>query len=120
MKKRINEKEFTKMVYDKLHEDNREVIYDNVYWTVRYMLRTMADILKNGDKLLLSGYFTVEIKYRPGKTMYSGLVKQEVVVPGKYYPYFKIGDHLERVCEEYGEQLEREKEEAEEYEDDEM
>lgn len=120
MKKRINEKEFTKMVYDKLHEDNREVIYDNVYWTVRYMLRTMADILKNGDKLILTGYFTLESKHYKERTMRSGITKQVHTIPGKYYPYFKVGNYLERISKEYGEQLEREKEEAEENEDNEM
>lgn len=84
---RINEKEFTKMVYDKLHEDNREVIYDDVYWTVRYILRTMADILKNGDKLLLSGYFTVEPKCRKERTIRSGITNQLHTIPDRYYPF---------------------------------
>lgn len=120
MNKRVYEKEFTKMVYDKLKEDGREATTKAVYWTVRYMLRVMADILKNGDKLILTGYFTVESRHYKEKTMYSGITKQKHTVPDKYYPYFKIGKYLERISKEYGEQLEKEKEEVEENEDDEM
>ena len=62
MNKRINEAEFTKMVHDKLLEANRLHEYENIpknkiggnywdtYWTIRYMLRTIEDILTNGDK----------------------------------------------------------------------
>ena len=85
MNKRISEKEFTKMVHDKMREDNRFKVYEkipknriggdywNTYWTIRYMLRTMTDILENGDKLLLSGYFTVEPKFYKGRIQRTGL-----------------------------------------------
>ena len=57
MNKRITETEFTKMVHDKMREANRFKEYEripqnriggdywNTYWTIRYMLRTMTDIL---------------------------------------------------------------------------
>ena len=62
MNKTIYEAEFTKMVHDKMREDNRFKVYEripknriggdywNTYWTIRYMLRTIEDILANGDK----------------------------------------------------------------------
>ena len=37
--------------------------YWNTYWTIRYMLRTIEDILAKGDKLVLLGFFTVEPKF---------------------------------------------------------
>ena len=69
MNKTIYEAEFTKMVHDKMREANRFKEYErrsqnriggdywNTYWTIRYMLRTMTDILENGDKLVLLGGF---------------------------------------------------------------
>ena len=67
MNKTIYEAEFTKMVHDKMREANRFKEYEripknriggdywNTYWTIRYMLRTMTDILENGDKVILAG-----------------------------------------------------------------
>lgn len=57
MNKTIYETEFTKMVHDKLREANRLHEYEKIskdklggnywdtYWTIRYMLRTIEDIL---------------------------------------------------------------------------
>ena len=75
MNKTIYEAEFTKMVHDKMREANRFKEYEripknriggdywNTYWTIRYMLRTIEDILAKGDKLVLLGFFTVEPKF---------------------------------------------------------
>lgn len=75
MNKTIYEAEFTKMVHDKMREANRFKEYEripknriggdywNTYWTIRYMLHTIEDILAKGDKLVLLGFFTVEPKF---------------------------------------------------------
>lgn len=75
MNKTIYEAEFTKMVHDKMREANRFKEYEripknriggdywNTYWTIRYMLRTIEDILAKGDKLVLLGFFTVEPEF---------------------------------------------------------
>ena len=64
MNKTIYEAEFTKMVHDKLREANRlhecEKIskdklggnYWDTYWTIRYMLRTIEDILAKKQYVL--------------------------------------------------------------------
>ena len=63
MNKTIYEAEFTKMVHDKMREANRFKEYEripknriggdywNTYWTIRYMLRTMTDILENNSSV---------------------------------------------------------------------
>ena len=92
MNKTIYEKEFTKMVHDKMREDNRFKVYEripknriggdywNTYWTIRYMLRTIEDILANGDKLVLLGFFTVEPKFYKEKNMFwNGKNRQKCV-----------------------------------------
>lgn len=121
MNKTIYEAEFTKMVHDKMREANKFKEYEripknriggdywNTYWTIRYMLRTMTDILENGDKLVLLGYFTVKPKFykeRTGKNVYE--------IPERYKAKFKSGTVLNRACEAYGDYL---KEEANEYEE---
>lgn len=120
MNKRINEAEFTKMVHDKLRESNRLQEYENIpknklggsywdtYWTIRYMLRTMEDILANGDKLVLAGYFSVEPKLHKGRTSYCGLTKNVHEIPDMYLPKFKFGNVLKRACEAYGDYLKEE------------
>lgn len=120
MNKRINETEFTKMVHDKLREDNRLKEYENIpknkiggnywdtYWTIRYMLRTIEEILANGDKLLLSGYFTVEPNLHKGRSSYCGLTKNVHEIPDMYLPKFKSGKVLKRACEAYGDYLKEE------------
>ena len=115
MNKTIYEAEFTKMVHDKMREDNRFKVYEripknriggdywNTYWTIRYMLRTMTDILENGDKLVLLGYFTVKPKFykeRTGKNVYE--------IPERYKAKFKSGTVLNRACEAYGDYLKEE------------
>ena len=115
MNKTIYEAEFTKMVHDKMREANRFKEYErisqnriggdywNTYWTIRYMLRTIEDILTNGDKLVLLGYFTVKPKFykeRTGKNVYE--------IPERYKAKFKSGTVLNRACEAYGDYLKEE------------
>ena len=108
MNKRITETEFTKMVHDKMREPNRFKEYEripknriggdywNTYWTIRYMLRTIEDILTNGDKLLLLGYFTVEPEFYKESKKYSGLTKDMHEIPERYKAKFKAGTVLNR------------------------
>jgi len=120
MNKRITETEFTKMVHDKMREANKFKEYEripknriggdywNTYWTIRYMLRTIEDILTNGDKLLLLGYFTVEPEFYKESKKYSGLTKDMHEIPERYKAKFKSGTVLNRACEAYGDYLKEE------------
>ena len=120
MNKTIYETEFTKMVHDKLREANRLQEYENIpkdkiggnywdtYWTIRYMLRTIEDILTNGDKLLLLGYFTVEPEFYKESKKYSGLTKDMHEIPERYKAKFKAGTVLNRAWEAYGDCLKEE------------
>ena len=120
MNKRITETEFTKMVHDKMREANRFKEYEripknriggdywNTYWTIRYTLRTIEDILTNGDKLLLLGYFTVEPEFYKESKKYSGLTKDMHEIPERYKAKFKAGTVLNRACEAYGDYLKKE------------
>lgn len=117
MNKTIYEAEFTKMVHDKLREANKFKEYEripknriggdywNTYWTIRYMLRTIEDILANGDKLSLNGFFTVEPKFYKESKKYSGLTKDMHEIPERYKAKFKSGTVLNRACEAYGDYL---------------
>ena len=108
MNKTIYEAEFTKMVHDKMREANRFKEYEritknriggdywNTYQTIRYMLRTIEDILTNGDKLLLLGYFTVEPEFYKESKKYSGLTKDMHEIPERYKAKFKAGTVLNR------------------------
>ena len=134
MNKTIYEAEFTKMVHDKMREANRFKEYEritknriggdywNTYQTIRYMLRTMTDILENGDKLVLLGYFTVKPKSYKERTACPEMErtrKNVYEIPERYKAKFKSGTVLNRACEAYGDYL---KEEAnnkdDEYEED--
>lgn len=120
MNKTIYEIEFTKMVHDKLREANRMQEYENVpkdklggnywntYWTIRYMLRAMEDILANGDKLQLTGHFSVTPKLYKGRTSYCGLTKNVHEMPDRYLPKFKFGKGLKRACKIYEDYLKEE------------
>ena len=120
MNKTIYEAEFTKMVHDKMREANKFKVYEripknriggdywNTYWTIRYMLRTIEDILTNGDKLLLLGYFTVEPEFYKESKKYSGLTKNMHEIPERYKAKFKAGTALIRACEAYGDYLREE------------
>ena len=108
MNKRITETEFTKMVHDKMREANRFKEYEripknriggdywNTYWTIRYMLHTIEDILTDGDKLVLTGYFTVAPKFYKESKKYSGLTKDMHEIPERYKAKFKAGTVLNR------------------------
>lgn len=120
MNKTIYEAEFTKMVHDKMREANKFKEYEripknriggdywNTYWTIRYMLRTIEDILANGDKLVLLGFFTVEPKFYKESKRYSGLTKDMHEIPERYKAKFKSGTVLNRACEAYGDYLKEE------------
>ena len=123
MNKTIYEAEFTKMVHDKLREANKFKEYEripknriggdywNTYWTIRYMLRTIEDILANGDKLSLNGFFTVAPKLYKEKTVRSGMErtgKNVYEIPERYKTKFKSGTVLNRACEAYGDYLKEE------------
>lgn len=99
MNKTIYEAEFTKMVHDKMREANRFKEYEripknriggdywNTYWTIRYMLHTIEDILAKGDKLVLLGFFTVEPKFYKEKKTCSGMErtgKNVYEIPERY------------------------------------
>lgn len=130
MNKTINEAEFTKMVHDKLREANRLHEYENIskdklggnywdtYWTIRYMLRTIEDILANGDKLSLKGYFTVAPKFYKARSVRSDLERTDknmYEISDRYLPKFKPCARLKRACKEYEDYL-KECEEGEEEE----
>ena len=111
MNKRIYKDEFTHMVHKKLKEDSRNIRggnYWDTYWTIRYMLRTMEDILADGDKLVLTGHFTVEPEFYKGIKKYSGLTKEMHEIPEQYKAKFKPGVALNRACEAYGDYLKEE------------
>nr|WP_294678341.1 HU family DNA-binding protein [uncultured Blautia sp.] len=123
MNKTIYETEFTKMVHDKLREANRFKEYEripknriggdywNTYWTIRYMLRTIEDILANGDKLSLKGYFTVAPKLYKERAVRSGMErtgKNVYEVPDRYLSKFKPCARLKRACKEYENYLKEE------------
>ena len=111
MNKRIYKDEFTHMVHKKLKEDSRNIrggdIWDT-YWTIKFMLRTMADILANGDELVLRGYFSVEPEFYKESKIYSGLTKEMHKIPEQYKAKFKPGAALNRACEAYGDYLKEE------------
>ena len=130
MNKTINEAEFTKMVHDKLREANRFKEYEripknriggdywNTYWTIRYMLRTIEDILTDGDKLSLKGYFTVAPKFYKARSVRSDLERTDknmYEISDRYLPKFKPCARLKRACKEYEDYL-KECEEGEEEE----
>ena len=121
--KTIYETEFTKMVHDKLREANRLQEYENIpkdkiggnywntYWTIRYMLRTIEDILANGDKLSLKGYFTVAPKFYKARAIHSDLEKTDknmYEISDRYIPKFKPCARLKRACKEYENYLKEE------------
>lgn len=122
MNKTIYEAEFTKMVHDKMREANRFKEYEripknriggdywNTYWTIRYMLRTIEDILAKGDKLVLLGFFTVEPKFYKEKKHVLEWKEQAKVyeIPERYKAKFKSGTVLNRACEAYGDYLKEE------------
>ena len=120
MNKTIYEAEFTKMVHDKMREANKFKEYEripknriggdygNTYWTIRYMLRTIEDILTDGDKLILAGYFTVKPEFYKESKKYSGLTKDMHEIPERYKAKFKSGTALNRACEAYGDYLKEE------------
>ena len=123
MNKTIYETEFTRMVHDKLREANRLHEYKKIskdklggnywdtYWTIRYMLRTMEDILANGDKLSLKGYFTVAPKFYKARAVHSDLEKTDrnmYEISDRYIPKFKPCARLKRACKEYGDYLKEE------------
>ena len=123
MNKTIYEAEFTKMVHDKLREANRFKEYEripknriggdywNTYWTIRYMLRTIEDILANGDKLSLKSYFTVAPKFYKARAIHSDLEKTDknmYEISDRYLPKFKPCARLKRACKEYENYLKEE------------
>ena len=128
MNKTIYETEFTKMVHDKLREANRLHEYEKIskdklggnywdtYWTIRYMLRTIEDILANGDKLSLNGFFTVEPKFYKGRIQRTGLREDPYEYPDRYAPKFKCGAELKRACKAYEDYL-KEKEQKPDIDD---
>ena len=120
MNKTIYEAEFTKMVHDKMREANRFKEYEripknriggdywNTYWTIRYMLHTIEDILAKGDKLVLLGFFTVEPKFYKEKKHVLEWKEQVYEIPERYKAKFKSGTVLNRACEAYGDYLKEE------------
>lgn len=123
MNKTIYEAEFTKMVHDKLREANRLHEYEKIskdklggnywdtYWTIRYMLRTIEDILANGDKLSLKGFFTVAPKFYKARSIRSDLESTEknmYEISDRYIPKFKPCARLKRACKEYENYLKEE------------
>ena len=75
------------------------------------MLRTMTDILENGDKLVLLGYFTVKPKSYKERTACPEMErtrKNVYEIPERYKAKFKSGTVLNRACEAYGDYLKEE------------
>ena len=75
------------------------------------MLRTIEDILGNGDKLVLLGYFTVKPKFYKERTSCSRIErtgKNVYEIPERYKAKFKSGTVLNRACEAYGDYLKEE------------
>ena len=97
--------------YERIPKNRIGGDYWNTYWTIRYMLCTIEDILTNGDKLVLLGYFTVKPKFYKERTSCPGMErtgKNVYEIPERYKAKFKSGTVLNRACEAYGDYLKEE------------
>ena len=113
--------------YERIPKNRIGGDYWNTYWTIRYMLHTIEDILAKGDKLVLLGFFTVEPKFYKEKkhvlewkeqakmnlsghwgSAIAGVLAVGAVTFIGYKAKFKSGTVLNRACEAYGDYLKEE------------
>lgn len=92
-KKRINKYEFMQMVHDKV----RGICsMEDVYWTTKAVFECMEEILKEGDSLLIMGYFTMYPRLK--KERKASNFGNPCTIPEHYEPCFKIGTNLKKAC----------------------
>jgi len=99
--RRVNEKEFTQRVYEKIIEKDpsHRVNYVDVYWTVRSVLDCLGDIIENGDYLYLKGWFSFYAKLKKEKKVTN--FGTPLVVPQHYVACFKPYKRLRDACDRF-------------------
>lgn len=93
VKKDINKNEFIKMVHKKL---DGKCNYWNTYWVVKTVFECMKDVLKDGQSLYISGYFSLYPKLMNERV--TGNFGNPCVIPEHYVPYFKPHKYLKDAC----------------------
>ncbi len=56
------------------------------------MAETIAEVLKNGEKIQIAGFGTFSMKTKPASESRNPLTGERVSVPEKVVPVFKFGD----------------------------
>lgn len=99
--KLVTRKEFVSMLNHKLETDeysnrlSKNYSYWDLYWLIKAIYECMGDVLKDGNKLYVSGCFTLQPRYRKPKRPGN---YTETIISGRYYPYFKPLKAWKQIC----------------------
>ena len=61
---------------------------------VSVLLESIADALKNGDRIEIRGFGSFGLNYRPARVGRNPKSGEAVQVPAKYIPHFKAGKEM--------------------------
>ncbi len=82
----MNRQELIKAVAEKAEMTNKQSAM-----AVDAVLSAIQDALKNGDKVVLSGFGTFEVKERAARTGINPATKEKIEIPSSKLPVFKAG-----------------------------
>lgn len=89
----MNKNELVCVVSDKLNI-NRVQTED----ILNCFLDTICEYLSNGEKVVISGFGTFEIRYRIQRTGKNPRTGEEMIIPGQKTPAFRAGRGLKQIA----------------------
>ena len=92
----------------KVKQIDKTVLYtaEDIEAMLDTMTYVIGEALRRGEDVSLVGFGRFGVKYRPPRTFANNLNEGEMVsIPGRYYPYFTVGNDLVRCAQVYDQSL---------------
>ena len=58
------------------------------------LVESVTDALKNGEKVVLPGFWTLGVKMRPAREVYNPMTGEQIALPARNVPSFKASKRL--------------------------
>ena len=85
----MNKSEIVAIVADKVNLTRKDA-----EWAIDAFLESICEGLASGDKIVISGFGTFEVRNRAARSGRNPRTGEEIVIPGQKSPAFKAGKLL--------------------------
>jgi integration host factor subunit beta len=79
---------------EQINKQYHSIAYKDVKQAVDILLEQISDALENGDRVEVRGFGSFSLSYKKPRNGRNPKTGDEVIVPAKFVPHFKVGKDL--------------------------